>query len=98
MPTDYLDFTIGHRLLQDHPYFADSSLLDFRVYARINENWGVSAYERYELDDSTLEITGDQSATLSIQGSPPIIFSRPTRGRAARRGSAGRSGCGAGRG
>jgi len=55
MPTDYLDFTIGHRLLQDHPYFADSSLMDFRVYARINENWGVSAYERYELDDSTLE-------------------------------------------
>ncbi len=55
MPTDYLDFTIGHRLLQDHPFFEDSSLVDFRVYARINENWGISAYERYELDDSTLE-------------------------------------------
>ena len=55
MPTDYLDFTIGHRLLQDHPFFEDSSLVDFRVYARINENWGVSAYERYELDDSVLE-------------------------------------------
>ena len=55
MPTDYLDFTVGHRLLQDHPFFEDSSLVDFRVYARINENWGVSAYERYELEDSTLE-------------------------------------------
>lgn len=55
MPTDYLDFTIGHRLLQDHPFFQDSNLLDFRFYARINENWGVSAYERFELDDSTLE-------------------------------------------
>ena len=55
MPVDYLDFTIGHRLLQDHPFFEDSSLVDFRVYARINENWGVSAYERYELDDSVLE-------------------------------------------
>ena len=55
MPTDYLDFTVGHRLLQDHPFFEDSSLVDFRVYARLNENWGISAYERYELDDSTLE-------------------------------------------
>ena len=55
MPTDSLDFTIGHRLLQDHPFFEDSSLVDFRVYARINENWGVSAYERFELDDSVLE-------------------------------------------
>ncbi len=55
MPTDYLDFTVGHRLLQDHPFFQDSSLLDFRVYARLNENWGISAYERYELDDRTLE-------------------------------------------
>ena len=55
MPTDYLDFSVGHRLLQDHPFFEDSSLVDFRIYARINENWGVSAYERYELDDSTLE-------------------------------------------
>ncbi len=55
MPTDFLDFTIGHRFLQDHPFFQDSSLLDFRVYARINENWGISAYERFELDDSVLE-------------------------------------------
>jgi LPS-assembly protein len=55
MPVDYLDFTVGHRLLQDHPFFEDSNLLDFRVYARVNENWGFSAYERYELDDSTLE-------------------------------------------
>ncbi|MDB6068873.1 MAG: osta-like protein [Verrucomicrobiales bacterium] len=55
MPTDYLDFTLGHRLLQDHPFFEDSNLVDLRIYARINENWGVSAYERYELDDSTLE-------------------------------------------
>lgn len=55
MPTDYLDFTIGHRLLTDHPFFQDSSLMDFRVFARINENWGASVYERYEFDDSTLE-------------------------------------------
>ncbi len=55
MPVDYLDLSVGHRLLQDHPFFEDSNLLDFRIYARINENWGVSAYERYELEDSTLE-------------------------------------------
>lgn len=55
MPVDYLDFTVGHRLLQDHPFFQDSNLVDFRIYARINENWGVSAYERYELEDNVLE-------------------------------------------
>ncbi|MES2705955.1 MAG: LPS assembly protein LptD [Verrucomicrobiota bacterium] len=55
MPTDYLDFTIGHRLLTDHPFFEDSDLMDFRVFARVNDNWGVSIYERYEFDDQTLE-------------------------------------------
>ena len=56
MPTDYLDLIVGHRLLADHPYFQDSNLVDFGAYARLSENWGVSLYERYELDDSTLEL------------------------------------------
>ncbi|MDB6134604.1 MAG: osta-like protein [Verrucomicrobiales bacterium] len=55
MPTDYLNVTIGHRLLMDHPFFEDSDQMDLRLYARISENWGVSLYERYEFDDSTLE-------------------------------------------
>lgn len=55
MPTSSLEFSIGHRALSNHPVFRDSSLVDFGAYARINENWGFSVYERYEMDDNTLE-------------------------------------------
>jgi len=55
MPTDSMEFSIGHRTLNDHPVFDDSSLLDFHAYARLSEKWGVSIYERFEMDDSTLE-------------------------------------------
>lgn len=55
MPTDSLEFSIGHRMLSDHPVFQDSSLVDFGAYARLSETWGVSVYERYEMDDNTLE-------------------------------------------
>lgn len=55
MPTDSLEFSIGPRILRSHPVFRDSSLIDFGAYARINENWGFSVYERYEMEDSTLE-------------------------------------------
>ena len=55
MPTDSMEFSIGHRTLSDHPVFADSSLLDFHAYARLSEKWGVSVYERFEMEDSTLE-------------------------------------------
>ena len=55
MPTDSLEFSVGHRMLSNHPVFNDSSLIDFGAYARLSENWGVSIYERYEMDDNTLE-------------------------------------------
>ena len=55
MPTDSIELSIGHRMLSDHPIFSDSSLIDFGAYARLSENWGVSIYERYEMDDNTLE-------------------------------------------
>jgi LPS-assembly protein len=55
MPTDSLEFSIGPRILRSHPVFQDSSLIDFGAYARINENWGFSVYERYEMEDSTFE-------------------------------------------
>lgn len=50
-----LSITLGHRLISDHPFFQDSSLLYSSVYARLNENWGVSMNHQYEMDDSTLE-------------------------------------------
>ncbi len=55
MPTDSLELTVGHRMLSNHPVFQDSSLVDFGAYARVNDRWGFSIYERYEFDDNTLE-------------------------------------------
>ncbi|HWB02860.1 MAG TPA: hypothetical protein VG796_07525 [Verrucomicrobiales bacterium] len=55
MPADFVEFSLGHRMLSGHPVFQDSSLVDFGAYARISERWGFSIYERYELDDNTLE-------------------------------------------
>ncbi|MGY8687848.1 MAG: hypothetical protein ACKVHP_08955, partial [Verrucomicrobiales bacterium] len=56
MPTNNSEFIIGHRFLQDHPFFGDSNLLNFRYYSRLTENWGLGIYHRYELDDNTLEL------------------------------------------
>jgi LPS-assembly protein len=55
MPKENVQFTLGHQVLSSHPFFADSSLVYSRVYARLNENWGVSMNHVYEMDDSTLE-------------------------------------------
>ena len=54
-PTDWWTFGVGHQLLQDHPFFEDSSLISFNTYARLSENWGVGMVHRYELDDGVLE-------------------------------------------
>jgi LPS-assembly protein len=55
MPSDAMSFTLGHQFVNDSPYFQDSSLIFARTYARLTENWGVSMYHVYEMDDSTLE-------------------------------------------
>ena len=55
MPTDKFEFTVSHRYLQDHPLFENSNLLDFRAYYRLSDRWGLSARQRYEFDDGTLE-------------------------------------------
>ncbi len=55
LPTRSLSFTIGHQYMSDHPLFQNSSLYFTRIYARLNENWGVSMNHVYEADDSTLE-------------------------------------------
>jgi LPS-assembly protein len=56
MPTPNFEFQVGHRVLQDHPFFQDSNLVDLRTYTRLTENWGFSTYHRYEFDDSTVEL------------------------------------------
>jgi LPS-assembly protein len=55
MPTNSLEFTVGNRSISDHPFFEDSNIIDFRAYARINDNWGIGTYHRFELEDGTLE-------------------------------------------
>jgi LPS-assembly protein len=54
-PTRTFTVSLGHQLISDHPFFPDSSLVYSRVYARLNENWGMSANHVYEIDDGTLE-------------------------------------------
>ena len=54
-PTDNVEFSIGHRLLNNHPVLIDSNQVDLRLFARMYENWGFGMVQRWELDDSTLE-------------------------------------------
>ena len=55
-PRKDLEFSIGNRILNNHPFFENSNLIDVSTYYRINDTWGISAYERFEADDSTLEM------------------------------------------
>ncbi len=55
LPTSNVELTISHRYLNDNPFFLNSSLLGFTAFVRLNDNWAVSAAERYEFADSTLE-------------------------------------------
>ena len=55
MPNRDFDFSIGHRFLDSHPYMSTSNQIDFRTFYRLADEWGFSAYQRWELDDNTLE-------------------------------------------
>lgn len=55
MPKDWFEFRIGHRLLEDSPFFRDSNQITTDSFLRINEDWGLSMAHRYEIDDGTLE-------------------------------------------
>jgi LPS-assembly protein len=47
-PVSSVVLTLSHRYLRDAPFFNDSSLYSIAGYYRLNENWGVGAYGRYE--------------------------------------------------
>ncbi len=55
MPAHSLSLSLGHQYISDHPFFEDSSLVYSRIYARVNDNWGVSMNHVYEMADNTLE-------------------------------------------
>ena len=50
-----LSFTVGHRYLENNPFFANSNNLRFGAYYRVNDNWAVSFTDQYEFSDSTLQ-------------------------------------------
>ena len=54
-PISTLQISLGHQFITDHPFFENSSLVYSRIYARMNENWGISMNHVYEIDDGTLE-------------------------------------------
>src|SRR5213596_1972063 len=54
-PIANLQLSVGHRYLNDNPFFLDSSLFLVGGYYRINDNWGIGAQEQYEATTSTLE-------------------------------------------
>jgi len=54
-PLANLQLEVGHRYLNDNPFFNSSSLFVVGGYCRLNDNWGVGAQEQYEAATSTLE-------------------------------------------
>lgn len=55
MPRKDTELSVGYRYLDSHPTLEDSTRIDIRAYTRFNEKWGGSFYQRWELDDGTLE-------------------------------------------
>jgi LPS-assembly protein len=55
MPTSNFDLSLGHRYLDDHPFLTNSNQVNLRGFYRLADEWGFSFYQRWELDDSTLE-------------------------------------------
>jgi LPS-assembly protein len=47
--------SVGHRYLNNNPFFANSSLFTVGGYYRINDNWGVGVQEQYEASTHILE-------------------------------------------
>jgi hypothetical protein len=54
-PLANLQLSVGHRYLNDNPFFVNSSLFVVGGYYRIDDNWGVGAQEQYEAITHTLE-------------------------------------------
>ncbi len=55
MPTDKLEFRLGDRLLQDHPFLEDSNLIEFSSYVKLTDRLAFGTQHRFEADDSTVE-------------------------------------------
>lgn len=54
-PVANLQFNVGHRYLNNSPFFDNSSLVVVGGYYRFDDNWGVGVQEQYETSTHTLE-------------------------------------------
>lgn len=54
-PIANLQVNLGHRYLNENPFFVNSSLFTFGGYYRIDDNWGVAVQEQYEASTGVLE-------------------------------------------
>jgi LPS-assembly protein len=54
-PIANLQVNVGHRYLNDNPFFLDSSLFVFGGYYRFDDNWGIGVQEQYEASTGILE-------------------------------------------
>jgi LPS-assembly protein len=54
-PVADVQFSIGHRYLNQNPFFDNSNLFVVGAYYRVNDNWGVGVQEQYEAAIQTLE-------------------------------------------
>jgi len=54
-PLSNVQLTLGHRYLNNNPFFQNSSLFVVGGYYRINDNWGVAVQEQYEATTGILE-------------------------------------------
>jgi len=55
MLTPDLQVTLGHRYLDNNPFFENSNLFRYGGYGRINDHWSVSLLHQIEAEDGTLE-------------------------------------------
>ena len=55
MVNENVQLNIGHRYIADNAFFFDSNFLNLGGYVRLNDNWGVSVREQYEIQTSTLD-------------------------------------------
>ncbi|MDQ6626802.1 MAG: hypothetical protein M3Y69_11805 [Verrucomicrobiota bacterium] len=54
-PISNLSFNLSHRFLSENPFFPTSSLYTGSAYWRVDDNWGLGIYERYEANTGFVE-------------------------------------------
>jgi len=54
-PLSNVQLTVGHRYLNNNPFFQNSSLFVVGGYCRLNDNWGIGVQEQYEATTGILE-------------------------------------------